>query len=121
VNPWAADSVKTWWEGGAELARERSMLLYEQMKKAQKEGRNEDAAKAQRGLRALGILALETLFEKLEAGDQDALAVIKEILRDDMQVSGKDEVLQWWRKNRGKYTMPKASTKPSEKCDFPDI
>jgi len=109
VNPWAKDSVRTWWEGGAELAKARSSLLLDEMKKARKEGRKDDAGKAQRGLRALGIFPLETLFAELETGNDDVIPIIKGVLSGEMQATEKEGVRNWWSKNRRRYVLPRGT------------
>lgn len=106
VNPWAKDSIKTWWEGGAELAKARSSLLLDEMKKARKEGRKEDAENAQKGVRALGIFSLETLFAELETGNDDVIPIINDVLQGELQVTEKERVRDWWSKNRRRYVLP---------------
>lgn len=109
VNPWAKDSIRTWWEGGAELAKARSSLLLDEMKKARKEGREDDAEKARRGLRALGIFSLETLFAELERGNDDVIPIINGVLSGEMQATEKEMVLDWWSKNRRRYIVPRGT------------
>jgi len=109
VNPWAKDSIKRWWEGGAKLAKERSSLLLDEMKKARKEGRKQDAEKGQRELRALGIFSLETLFAELETGNDDVLPIINGVLSGEMQATEKERVRDWWSKNRHRYVLPRGT------------
>ena len=112
VNPWAKDSIRTWWEGGAELAKQRSLLLCEEMNTARKEGRSNDADVARRSIRALGIFSLETLFAELEKGNVDALPIIHEILSRDLQETGSVRVRDWWIKNKKRYALPSSKTSP---------
>lgn len=106
INPWAKDSIKTWWEGGAELAKARSIILLDKMRESQKEGRKNDLEKAQRGLRALGIFSLETLFAELEKGNDEVLPIIQGILSSELSTVDKGQAYHWWNKNRQKYTLP---------------
>lgn len=110
INPWAKDTIKTWWEGGAKLAKARTTLLLNEMKKAKEEGRVNDVEKAQQGLRALGILSLETLFEELETGVDDVAPIIQSILSGETKVTDKAQMHDWWRKNKHRYALPRGTT-----------
>ena len=111
VNPWAKDSVKTWWEGGLQLAHARSSLLLRRMRKADEEGRSSVADKTRRGLCSLGIFALPTLFAEVENGKDDVLPLIRSIVGSTARNAGREELLAWWKANGGRYGIPKGQNK----------
>lgn len=114
TNPWAKDSVRIWWEGGTELAMQRSSFLLNEMKNARTEGRHGDAHKAQKTLQALGIFSLQTLMEELKTGNSDVIPVIKSILRDELTATDTKEILDWWDKNNHNYTLPPGTLSHNE-------
>lgn len=113
VNPWAKDSVKTWWEGGLQLAHARSLLLLRRMRKADEEGRRSVADKTRRGLCSLGIFALPTLFAEVENGKDDVVPLIRSIVDPTVRTAEKETLLAWWKANGERYGIPKGpNTKP---------
>jgi hypothetical protein len=109
VNPWANDLVKTWWEGGRELARERFLSQYDEFRKAKEQGRAQDVEKYRKAIRSMGILAVGAMMEQLDT-DDDILPMISYAIGDELGDSKKDKqaIHSWWTANKQIYELPTA-------------
>lgn len=110
VNPWATDSVRIWWEGGQELARERFLSQYREWKKVKLQGRTQEAEKYRKAIRSMGILALGPMMEQLDT-DDEVLSMITEVIGDEVVDKGRDKqaIRSWWTVNKQKFELPHQS------------
>ena len=110
--------IREIWEGGDVIAAERTAFLLREMREAEKDGRVIDKKRAIETLPELGIFALPTLFQELEAGHNDVTNVLKGVewesrLRRPLDVGLKafdrQSLLDWWAANKKAYELPRQS------------
>lgn len=107
-NPWADDSLATSWKGGRELAEQRIRFLLSEMRIAEKERREIDFSRAQTAIVSQGVFAVEPLFDVLEYGAEDVVAVLSEFswIREECPSATRDELLAWWQENKERFSLP---------------
>lgn len=115
---WMGVPIREVWEGGDVIAAERTAFLLREMRESEKDGRVIDKRRAIETLPELGIFALPTLFQELEAGHNDVTNVLKGIewksrLRMALDVGpnafDRQSLLDWWAANKDAYELPRQS------------
>ncbi|MFW6189830.1 MAG: hypothetical protein ACOC7T_05280, partial [Planctomycetota bacterium] len=87
-----------WWNAGQKGVNEQFKLYYEQ-------GSYED-------LRRMGVPALPRMMQKLRAGDEQMLPIIRDLTNGEIDTSGKTpqeqvrSALAWWKENKQKWIIP---------------
>lgn len=115
---WMGIPIREVWEGGDIIAAERTAFLLGEMREAEKDGRVIDKRRAIETLPELGIFALPTLFQELEAGHNDVTNVLRGVewrsrLRTPKDIGPKafdrQSLLDWWAANKKMYELPRQS------------
>lgn len=114
INPWAKESILSWWKGGRKQTKERFESLYTKWKSYKSRGMSVEANKILKSIRAaLGIAALPLIVEKARQGDKELVSVMSELtggkVRDKATVT---ECLAWWQANKQNWLIPFPNKKP---------
>jgi len=113
VNPWAKESMLTWWEGGQKQTNERFELLYEEWKNARARGSYNEASRIEKKIKmSLGIAVFSPIMEKLEHGDENVIPLIQDMTDNEVNVKEQSVAEKvntyktWWDGNKKRLTVP---------------
>jgi len=110
-----------WWHEGRKHAAEQFETLYQQWKGLKAQGQDNGAADQYERIRGLGIAALPYIIEKVEQGDGDLIPLVSRLTSgaggapDAVRSrASAAECLDWWDKNKQKWTLPPLETEEDE-------
>ena len=106
-------SMDEWWREGQSGTNKKFEKLFAEYTDLKKDGKQAAAEKKLKTIRySLGIGALVPMMEKIKAGHEELLPLVKDLTDDEARIAGKtaqeriESCRQWWKENRGKWTIP---------------
>jgi len=122
INRWAQESMLNWWEEGRKQAKKRFELLYDELIKFRKEGSKEGVDKTLKSIKAIGIICLPYVMEKIQSGNYELLPVVHNIIPElvsrELDISSLSQseqaeaYLTSWKRNKEKWLIPFPNKKP---------
>jgi hypothetical protein len=113
INPWAKESISSWWRGGRQKARERTEGLYVKWKDNKAKNLHKEAESNKDSIRALGIVAMPVIIEKLKGGDIEFVEVVSDITNNKVKKNATvEECIKWWNENKENWLIPFPNKQP---------
>ncbi|MBN1359296.1 MAG: hypothetical protein JW993_01835 [Sedimentisphaerales bacterium] len=118
VNPWAKESIASWWSTSRKETPGRFAKLYSEWKTLKGEHKEELSKEKLRQIQSLGITGLPLMIQELHKGRAEFIPIISE-LTDGVVDSNSTpaQCLAWWESSRDKWLIPFPNGRPTAKVD----
>jgi hypothetical protein len=116
-NPYAKESVQSWWQGRQKQVDQRFESTYKKWKEYNTQSMSVEADKMYNRIKALGIAAFPKMINKIEEGDTEFIAAISQLTENQIKKDAtRTEALSWWEQNKEDWLIPFPNKQPKAKA-----